>query len=216
MFGQEKKFIPPVSPYKVYGTVGKSMSTDGFSRQFGQSATKSGFKGEQVMFDMLRNPANGWAAADMPVFCSLLVPGKSSDIDFALCRGDKILLLDAKYYRGDGGFYWLNKNGTLMRNFSKYTTSSGKNVNPSRSMVMAKSIISKQLPKHKVESLVVFVSDPKNPKAKAPNTMFLTYPGGVQTANERNAGRMIRRFFRGESRNEYTVEAEMYLKSLVQ
>lgn len=204
-------------PYKVYGRAASTMSDSGFKRKVGSYANSAGAKGEHILFEKLRNPKNGWVPADTPLFCSLKVPGKNSDIDFVIVRGSKVLLIDAKMYRQDGGFYWnYGDRSTMMRNLSTYTTKSGDPMKLSKSMVMAKDIISRNLPGFTVESLVIMTTDDSNPKAKKPMTWFLKFPGDITVCNDSSAPRYIRRFLGGQVRTTDTYNAEKFLRGFVQ
>lgn len=214
---QFNEIIEPNEPLLVYGKPGASMGKKEFSKKFGGSNTKTGRKGELILFDKLRNPDTGWMPHDMALMCSLIVPGKSADIDFAMIMGNKILLVDAKLYRQDGGFFWnFGDSPVMRRNFSKYTSSSGNEVHLSRSAIMAKDIISKNMPGYEVEAIVVFTTDPKNPHAKSPNTSFLTYPGGIKAYNDKGAEKFIKKFFKGQNRTVATYNGEVALRKLVQ
>lgn len=217
MSRQFNEVIQPNEPLLVYGKPGSSMGDKSFSKKFGKQNTNTGRKGELIVFDKLRNPDNGWMPHDMALMCSLIVPGKSADIDFAMVMGNKILLVDAKLYRQDGGFYWnFGDSPAMHQNLSRYKTGSGKEVNLSRSAIMAKDIISRNMPGYEVEAIVVFTTDPKNPRAKAPNTTFLTYPGGVKAYNDKGAKKFIKKYFRGQQRTMATYNGEVALKKLVQ
>lgn len=209
--------IKPNQPFLNYGRPGTSMDQDGFSKQFGKGNTSAGAKGEVILFNKMRNPKNPMLSPDIPLFCSMRVPGKSSDIDFAAVLGNKILLIDAKMFGQDGGFYWsLGNPPVLRKNLGKYRTRSGRDVKLSKSMIMAKNILQKQFPDYDVEAIVVFVTDPRNPRAKQPNTMLLNYPGNVKAFNERGAKRFMKKFFRGQNRTVASYNAEVALKKLVQ
>lgn len=209
--------IEPNEPLLVYGKPGTSMGNKEFSNKFGKQNTNIGRKGELIVFDKLRNPKDGWMPHDMALMCSMIIPGKQADIDFAMVMGNKILLLDAKLYSQSGGFFWNFGDSPVMRhNLSRYTTSSGKDVKLSRSAIMAKDIISQKMPGYEVEAIVVFTTDPKNPNAKMPNTSFLTYPGGIKAYNDAGARKFIKKYFRGQKRTVATHNAEVALKKLVQ
>lgn len=217
MFGNRNGESMQVPLYQVYGRAGTSMNSAGFQNKFGKSNSKIGQRGEAVLMHKLRDRNNGWLPAEIPLFCSLIVPGKSSDIDFAMVNGNKILLVDAKMYRQDGGWYWnFGDSPVMRRNFSKYRSKSGNQVKLSKSMIMAKDILSQKLPGYQVEAIVVFTTDPRNPRATAPNTTFLTYPGGVKAYNDAGARKFINRFFRGTRRTPETLKAEHFLKSITQ
>lgn len=211
----KKQNIPPAENYAVYGRAATSMGRNGFQGKFGKSNTKAGAKGERILAEKLRDK---WLPKEVPLFCSLIVPGKSSDIDFAVVQGNKILLIDAKMYRQDGGFFWnWGASPSIKRNLSAYTT--GRNNNPvtmSKSMSMARDVISRKMPGYVVESIVVLTTDHNNRNAKQPNTMFLTYPGGVKALNDSAARRYIKRFFRGQKRTAKTYSAEQFLKKITQ
>lgn len=208
--------IPQHEPYKVFGRAATSMTGRDFQTKFGATNTRAGSRGEQVLFEKLRKKG-GWLKPDIPLMCSLKLTGKQSDIDFAIVHGNKILLVDAKMYQQNGGFYWnLGDSPIMHKGLGTYKTSGGKQVKLSRSMIMAKDIISRELPGYTVESIVIFTVDPKNRNSTMPNTTFLTYPGGVKALNDRSGKRFIRKFFRGQKRTEKTVRAENYLKRMVQ
>lgn len=217
LFQSEADKIAAGEPYKVYGRAASTMQDADFQRKVGSYANSAGAKGERIMFEKLRNPKNGWIPADTPLFCSLKVPGKSSDIDFAVVRGSKVLLIDAKMYRQDGGFYWnYGDRSKMMRNFGPYTTKSGSDMKLSKSMDMARDILSRKLPGFTVESVVIMTSDDSNPQAKKPNTWFLKFPGDITVCNDSSAPRFIRRFLGGQVRTTDTYNAEKYLRGLVQ
>lgn len=208
------KNAPEVEINKVYGKAAKSMASNEFKKKFGNT-TGAGARGERLLFERLRNHI---LPSSIPLFCSMHVTGKKSDIDFAIVSGKKILLIDAKYMRQDGGFYWNlgHESRSIYKGFGKYKTSNGKDIQLSRSMDMAKDIVGKKLPGFTVESIVVFVTDPRAKNAKMPTTTLLHYPGGIKVFNERGANRYIRSFIRGQKRTWDTVKAENVLKSMVQ
>ena len=217
-FEKKAPVVNPPDSYMVIGKVGNTFGNSDVQRKFNSSAISSGMKGEQILFHKLRNHNNGWIPADMPVFCSLILPGYSSDIDFAVCRGNKVLLIDAKMYKQSGGFFWNLgfDESTINHNFSRYKSRGGKNIKLSRSMVAARDIIQRNLNGFHVQSVVVMTTDNSNRNAKIPNTTFLKFPGGIKTLNDRTAPRYIRKFFAGEKRTMDTVNAEIYLKRITQ
>lgn len=216
-FRTEASEIAPGEAYKVYGTPAATMNDKDFQRKVGKGRAAAGSKGEQLVFNKLREKG-GWAPADTPVFCSLKVPGKATDIDFAIVRGSKVLLIDAKMYRQDGGFFWNYGDRThIRRGFGHYRNSKGETMTLSKSMVMAKDIISRNLPSgFTVEAMVVFTTDNYNPNAKMPTTWALKYPGNIAVCNDASAPRFINRFLGGQKRTTDTHNAERYLRSLVQ
>lgn len=203
--------VPPPPAYQFFGTPAASMDSN-FQSEFGKANTRAGSKGEQILFRRLRD-RNGWLPADVSLFCSMGVPGKRADIDFAICKGNRILLIDAKMYRQDGGIYW-NSGDRINRNLGAYKTSQGKTVTMTRSMQMAKDILSREMPNHLVEGIVVFTNDPNNRKAKVPNTRFLRFPGKIRVYNDRTAQRYIASFLGGQKRTAATVQAERFLQRL--
>lgn len=213
MFNRSAETLPPPPAYQFYGTPAASMDSS-FRAEFGDTNTRAGSKGEQILFRRLRD-RNGWLPADVPLFCSMGVPGKRSDIDFAICKGNRVLLIDAKMYRQDGGVYW-NRRGdkAIKRNFGAYLNRKGEPVTMSRSMGMARDILSRELPNHLVEGIVVFTNNPDNSKAKVPFTRFLTFPGDIRVYNDRTAQRYIASFLGGQQRTKQTVQAERYLSRL--
>lgn len=213
MFDRSGETLPPPPAYQFYGTPAASMNAD-FKAEFGSINTRAGSKGERILFRRLRD-RKGWLPADVPLFCSMGVPGKRSDIDFAICKGNRILLIDAKMYRQDGGVYWNRRNNPgINRNFGPYISSKGNKVTMSRSMEMARDVLSRELPNHLVEAIVVFTNDPDNPRAKVPFTRFLTFPGGIRVYNDRTAQRYIASFLGGQQRTKQTLQAERYLARL--
>lgn len=211
--------------YQFFGRAGETFNDKNVQKKFGRSATKSGALGERILFERLRgtpkNRSQGWLPADVPLFCSLKVPGKSSDIDFAICVGDKILLIDAKMYGQKGGFYWSSgSDRTIRHNLGRYQTSSGKTIEMSQSMSMARDVISRSsiVKKNglKVYSIVILVTNTKVKGSKQPNTMFLQFPGGVKAYNEFWGYLFMKRFLFGTRRTKRTIAGENYLKSLCQ
>lgn len=216
-FRSEASQIAPGEAYKVFGTPAATMQDRDFQRKVGKDRASSGNKGEHLVFEKLRRQG-GWAPADTPVFCSLKVPGKSSDIDFAIVRGSKVLLIDAKMYRQDGGFYWNYGDRThIRRGLGHYTTRDGKQMKLSKSMIMAKDIISRHLGSgFTVEAMVVLTTDNANSNAKMPTTWALKYPGNIPVCNDVSAARFINRFLGGQKRTTDTHNAEKFLRTLVQ
>ncbi len=211
--------------YAYYGSAGKTFQDKKVKEKFGAKSTRAGSRGERLLFKKLRGPKKdrslGWLPADVPLFCSLKVPGKASDIDFAICRGDTILLIDAKMYGQSGGIYWSKGNDPhIYYNAGKYIASNGDEVKMSKSMIMAKDILSRShtVKKHglKVEAAVFFVSDTSKKNTKLPFVWFLRFPGGIKTYNERGAYFFLKRFLLFKRRTDQTKVAEEYLRSLCQ
>lgn len=212
-----KTTIPVPHEYMVYGSAGKSMGTEGFSQAFGKSTAASGLKGEEILFHELRKPG-GIVPASIPVICSMKVPGYSSDIDFAVAMGNRVLLIDAKYYRQDGGVYWNTKfdRTKMYRNFSPYKTKSGKGFTLSKNDIAAEEIIGRNLGHTDVSSIVVFVTDNSLRNAKEPH-VFMKFPGEVKAVSMRNLRKEFINFFRHSSGyNHVTHNNISYLASLCQ
>lgn len=204
-----------IQPYQVYGQVGTSFSDNDFVKKTGKKRASAGQKGEQMLFEKLRNQKNGWLPADAPLFCSLKVPGKASDIDFAVIRGDKVLLIDAKIFRQIGGFFW-NMGAArdfMNHNFGRYKNSSGKEMHLGKNMDMARDIVSRNMPGFKVESVVICMTYPGKPVT---NTMFLKYPGNIRVLSVKSAPRYIAKFFRGTKNTEKTLWGIKFLESHTQ
>lgn len=215
-------------PYTYVGTPATSMSTKDMKRAHAQDNLASGATGEEIFFHYMRSPG-GLVPPDAMLFCSLLTPGVNfkSDIDFAVCIGNKILLIDVKFFRQDGGIYWNTSNdrSAILRNLSVYRSKRGKGepVHFSQSMVMAKEKIREHLARESgkrnagyvVESVVVFATD-ESRGGKVPFTRFLKAPGNVKVLNMNTFPTFFEEFFRGQKRNLATVNAERMLASLVQ
>lgn len=209
--------IPTPEPYQVYGTPAASMDSSEFSGKFGKESTKSGAKGEQILYNELRKPG-GILPANIPLICSLQVPGYNSDIDFAVAAGNKVLLIDAKFYRQDGGFYWNTKGDRthFNRNFSRYRTRSGKDVTLSKSDIASQEILGRELRGTEVKSIVVFVTDPGSNTAKQP-TVFMKFPGEVKAVNMSKFQKEFVNFFHNSSGyDNVTYNNIKYLSSLCQ
>jgi len=209
------KVFQNIQPYQVYGHAGSSFSDQEFVKKTGKSRAKAGQQGEQMLFEKLRNHKNGWLPADAPLFCSLKVPGKQSDIDFAVIRGDKVLLIDAKIFRQVGGFFWNmgSARDFMNHNFGKYKNSRGEEMYLSKNMAMARDIVSKNMPGFKVESIVVCMTYPGKPVT---NTMFFKYPGNIRVLSIKSAPRYIAKFFRGTKNTEKTLWGIKFLESHTQ
>lgn len=207
----------------TYGRAGKSMSSESFRYK---DTAKIGARGERILAEKLRGSMRrkGWIHPDIPLFSSLKIPGKYSDVDFAVTNGNKVLLIDAKIFRQDGGFYWNigNDSTDIFRGFSRYRASKGNKkgagevLKLSRNMNMARDIFRKKLPGFTVESIVVVTTDESLRNSKMPNTMFLTYPGGIKTYNDAGAKRFIKKFLGKPNRTENTIRAERVLKKYTQ
>lgn len=197
---------------RFYGNAGASFAQDDF--QYKDTA-KSGALGERILAKKL----DKWVPEGFSIFCSLRVPGKRSDVDFAIVAGGDVLLVDAKLFRQDGGFLWNmgSESKNIYRYLSPYTTAKGKRINLSRSMIMAKDIYSRHIKTAvKVEPIVVITNNPKTKNAKMPVTWALTYPGGVKVYNDRAAERYIRKWCEKRGRTKRTPIIERELKKLVQ
>lgn len=209
--------LPLPEEFLVYGTAGQSMENKEFSQKFGKNSTASGSKGENILFHELRKPG-GILPANIPLMCSLKVPGYSSDIDFAVAMGNKVLLIDAKFYQQDGGWYWNTKGDrtTFHKNFGKYKTRNGNVVKLSKSDIASENILDRQLKFTDVKSAVVFVTDPSNPSAKAPH-VHMKFPGEVEAFNMKNFEKFFVKFFHNSSGyNHVTHNNIKYLSSLCQ
>lgn len=210
--------LKPLPPYKFFGKPATSMGSKEFQQKFGVSNTRSGQIGEQKLFEVLRG-RDGWLPANIPLFCSLHTPGSdSADIDFAAVNGNRILLIDAKYWRQDSGFIWnIGDDGEHMfEGFKRWKSKKGTPYHFSRSMVMAKNNISRDLKGYQVESIIVMVTDHKYKNTRLPNTTFLTAPGGVKVMNMRKAKKYIAQYFKGTTRTVDTYNAERYLERFTQ
>ena len=210
--------IEPHPAGKFYGTPATSMSGREFQKKFGSANTRSGAIGEQKLFEVLRG-RNGWLPAHIPLFCSLHTPGAdSADIDFAVVNGNKILLIDAKFWRQNTGFVWnLGDDGeNLFEGIRRWKSKNGTNYKFSRSMIMAKKNIKKALPGFQVESIVIMVTDHKYKNTRLPNTRFLTAPGGVKVLNMKTAKKYIAKYFKGTERTTDTYNAEIFLEKYTQ
>ena len=213
------KKIPPAPKNKTYGKIGASFSNKDMKDKFSKSNMKTGSRGEQILGHKLRKM---WLPSEIPLFSSLIAhPKYRSDIDFAICQGDRILLIDAKLYGQQGGFFWSKGNDNkVYRNFEPYRSYSkngnGNIVTMSKSMIMAKEVLSKKLPNHKVEAIVILTSDHAHASWKQPNTWFLKFPGNIKAYNDSSGRRFIKRFFFGQKRTEQTLKAEAILKSMLQ
>lgn len=207
------KKVPTPPLNDITGKAATSMSNKNFKKKFGQSSTRSGARGEKILVEKLRD----WLPADVRLFCSLSVPGKSSDIDFACVAGDKVFLIDAKLYRQDGGWFWNSGDSkNIKRNFSTYKSSKGNPVKMSQSMAMARDIFEKKFPGYKIIPIVILTTDPNVRGAKTPHTRFLTFPGGVKAYNDRSGKRFLKRSTRGVKRTEKTYRMEKFLETIVQ
>lgn len=202
--------------YRSYGSAGKSMQGKGFQKKFGKTNSRVGASGERILFNRLRDRNHGWLRPEIPLFCSLKVPGYDSDIDFVVAYGRKILLIDAKKYKQDGGIFWNFPGSNIIRHgWTKYRSKhgSGKPITMSKSMIMAKDIISRRFPGYEVEAIVVFVTDRNLRNSKEPMVRFLTFPGGVKSYNESSAQKFIKKFFRSEKQPS---QVEKTLRKMVQ
>lgn len=210
--------MKPLQDYMFFGKPATSMNTSEFKNQFGSVNTRSGQIGEQKLFEYLRGKG-GWLPAHIPLFCSLHTPGADrADIDFAVVNGNRVLLIDAKYWRQDSGFLWnFGDNGEYMfEGFGRWKSKNGKPYHFSRSMIMAKENIQRDLKGFQVESIIVMVTDHKYKNTRLPNTMFLTAPGGVKVLNMKSAKRYIAQYFKGTERTVDTYNAERYLERYTQ
>lgn len=212
-------------PYEFYGKAGATFSDKDVQKKFGKKSVASGSLGERILFDRLRGDvkrkSGGWLPKDVPLFCSLKVPGKASDIDFAFAVGNKILLIDAKMYGQSGGWYWTKGNDPYLRhNSGYYKSSSGKKIKLSASMRMAKDILSKSatVKKYGIEvyAITILVRNEKVKGSKQPNTWFMRYPGKIKAYNEFWGEMFIKFFCKFQKRTQATRAAEAYLKRLVQ
>lgn len=211
------KSIPTPEEFMVYGTAGKSMGKADFREAFGKETAASGSRGEQILLHEMRKPG-GIVPASIPVICSMNLPGYSSDIDFAVAMGNKVLLIDAKYYRQDGGVYWNTKGdrSKMYRNLSRYRTKSGKEIHLSNNDIAAENIIGRKLKNTEVSSIVVFVSDKSLANAKEPH-VFMKFPGEVKAVSMKNFKREFVKFFHNSSGyNNVTHNNIKYLSSLCQ
>lgn len=222
---KDKKKIEKPKPYTFYGKAGATFSDKDVQNKFGKSSVSSGALGEKILFNRLRGDirrkTGGWLPEDIPLFCSLKVPGKASDIDFAFVVGNKIILIDAKMYGQSGGWYWSKGNDDyLHHNLGYYETSRGKKVKLSASMRMAQDTLSRSatVKKYGIEvyAITILVRNEKVKGSKNPNTWFLKYPGGIQAYNEFWGQFFIKRICRRAKRTQATQAAEAYLKRLVQ
>lgn len=210
--------LEPHPDYKFFGSPATSMGNKEFSDKFGVTNTRSGQIGEQKLFETLRG-RGGWLPAHIPLFCSLHTPGSdSADIDFAIVNGNRILLIDAKYWRQDSGFLWNfgDDGANMFEGIKRWKNKSGKPYHFSRSMIMAKNNIAKALPGFQVEAIVIMVTDHKYKNTRLPNTTFLTAPGGVKVLNMRSAKRYIAKYLRGSTRTVDTYNAEKFLERYTQ
>lgn len=223
MFGRGKR-IDRADNYLYYGEPGATFHHQRNTNLNAQNVG-AGDRGELILFDKLRNDKDGWLPADIPLFCSLLMPRYGNqdydvDIDFAAVMGSRILLIDAKMYRQDGGFYWNRKSdrSVMKKNLSTYTNSRGEEVKLKRSAVMALDRVAHEFRGYTVASIVVFVTDPFNPKAKVPHTGFLRYPGNIPVYTEKTAPKYIYKFFneKHHTRTNHTLNAERKLSTWVQ
>ena len=213
-----QKLLPPHDPYTVFGTAGQSMNDTSFSKKFGKKNTRVGKSGEELLFKMMRG-RGGWLPPEIPLYCSLRIPDVKYNIDsdFAICNGNRVLLIDAKYWKQSSGFLWnISGDGdNMFEGLRRWKSNKGEPYSFSRSMVTAKDVFKRKLPGYQVEAIVVLVTG-HGKNTRLPNTWFLRAPGGIKVFNNHSAQRYIRSFLRGTKRTEATRNAEILLERCVQ
>lgn len=127
---------------------------------------------------------------------------ENADADIVLSTGRRILLIDVKMWSAQertasGSYkrktYWtIPFLGLPMVNFSPLRHGSNGEWRLSRSMEMARSRFSDELPGYQVESIVVFV--PVGKSKHVPGVTFLRWPGGIKSYASGDAVRFIRSY----------------------
>lgn len=180
-----------------YGQAGKGIS--GGAARYGKDAA-AGARGERVLSGLLReNPLTH----DYAMWQSLRIPTQpgetrySSDVDLAVASGNRLVLVDAKFWAANHVFWTLF--GMPMRdlapmpdrNTDRFVNSVGPKKQMSRNMELAVTRYSAALPAHSVLGIVVFAPT----KGGLPTSVgFLRWPGGIRSFLPQDGMRRIHRF----------------------
>jgi len=175
-----------------YGSAGKSLGDAATKRQFGKNAD-IGAAGERAYMQTLRKAG----LTDIyDVHASLRIPQAkggggtrySSDVDFAVANGNRLILVDVK--RWASGFHYWSFMGFPFKNLVPMMK--GGKWRMSANMAGALARYRDNLPGVHVEGLVVFVAT-NNRGAMPASVGFLRWPGGIPSALSGDSIHRIRR-----------------------
>ena len=150
---------------------GQSMANASFNsdKDYAKNAV-SGSRGEVKVMELLQE----WCPNDSIIFPSVKIPGQGveADIDFCVIRGNRILLVDAKNYKG--GVTYSSDTSDPEHRIIENGVFGGKNMG--QSMTMAVNRLQKILPGYVVDGLVLFA-----PLGEPSDVRNLVWPGGYRT-----------------------------------
>lgn len=153
-------------PSVMGNEAGFSMEHSDVHYQFGDDAVTVGSRGEKIIAQLL----NKWVPSDAVIFPSVKIPGAEADIDFLIVRGNRVLVVDAKYF----------KSGTIYHSNAAspdYMYENGVQTHRmSHSMDMAVNRLRSLLPGHVVSGVVILA-----PHHKFSDVSNLVWPGGFST-----------------------------------
>ena len=171
-----------------YGVVGGSLASKSSRQNLGKTV-EWGQKGEVEFARQCNDPSSPLYGYDL--FYSLRIPGSGSpaDVDVVAVSGDRILLIDVKFYSANK-VYW-RSGKKVMENFGVKQTASGKDHTVTESMMWARDMFRQKFPQAHVDGIVCFVKTGRNyPRSVA----LLTWPGDVRSYKYPKAARIARKY----------------------